>query len=134
MVIDDITLDGILSKNILSLEYEVQQCFEHEILVEAAASQTKAQQETLNELLNNARAYLQVEGNTVSMTLNFLNIPKGMEEYAEMLKSNSASFIQPYLKTMIEDTLSLDDAQDQIREQVKEWAISNLQSVLGGIS
>ena len=133
MVIDDITLGGILSKNVLSLEYEIQQYFEHEILVEAAASQTKAQQDSLRELLNGARAYLQVEGCSVSLSLNFLNIPKGMESYADMLQANSISVIQPVLREKLEDMLSLDDAQEEIREQVKTWAISQLRSSLGGM-
>jgi len=132
-IIDESTIAGILSKNILSMEYEIQQYFEHEILVEMSASKSKQQKENLEELLKNARSYLSVDGCIVSLSLQFLSIPKGVEDYAEMIKSNSTAFIDVRFRNMISEIMSLDEAQEAIRNQVKEYAINYLQDAIGGM-
>lgn len=134
MVIDTLTLSGLISNNLLSMEYEIQQHFEHQILAEMSASNTVKQQNGLKQLLENARAYLTCEGDTISMDLSFLNVPEGMEDYAEMIKSNSLMILEPRLQDMVTDVISLDDVQNKIREYVKEQVIQKIQGVLGGVS
>lgn len=133
MVIDDQVLSGIISNNILSLEYDVQQILEHQILVEASAAQTQAQRNGLEALYKSARAYLSCDGSEVSVSLTFLSIPEGMESYAEMVKGNAITVVQPYLKERLKDMLSLDDAQNVIRDEIKQWAVNQLQGFLGGV-
>lgn len=134
MAINEITLSGLISNNLLSMEYEIQQHFEHQILAEMSASRTSQQQSGLKQLLNNARAYLTCEGNNISLDLTFLDIPKGMEEYAETIKSNSIMVIEPRLNDMVTDTLNLSDVQEKLRDYVKGIVIEKLQGALGGVS
>lgn len=133
MVIDGQILSGVISNNILSLEYEVQQMLEHQILVEAGAAQTQAQKKGLEALYKSARAYLSCDGSKVSVSLTFLSIPEGMENYAEMIKGNAITVVQPYLGERLKDILSLDDAQNAIRDEIKQWAVNQLRGFLGGV-
>lgn len=134
MIIDDFTISGILSKHVLSMEYDLQQYFEHEILVEMSASRTEKQKESLEELLKYARTYLSADGNQISLEVEFVSVPKGMEDYADMIKSNSMAIMELRLKDMVSDALQFDDVQEAIREQVKTWAISKLKETMGGVS
>lgn len=134
MAIDEFVLSGLINNNILSMEYNVQQIFEHQIKIEAAASNTKYQQDILEKLLDGARAYLSCEGNQISVELNFLNIPKGAEDYAELIKSNSVSIIEPRLQDLVMETFSLDDVQEQLRSYIIEEASGTIQNAIGGSS
>lgn len=139
MVIDDFVLSGILNKHILSLEYEVQQALEHEIITEASASITTAQKNGLRELLNKARATMKVgkdneQGTFVSCLFSFLSVPEGMEEYAEMLKKNSSTMASKILQDRISEIIHFDDVQEEIRSYVKQWAIDQINFAVGGIS
>lgn len=133
-IISESTIAGILSKNVLSMEYEIQQYFEHEILVEISASKSKQQQEGLEKLLKNARTYLSVDGCSISLDLHFLSIPKGMEDYADMLKSNASTVIEIRLKDTVSEIMNLDETQEVIRNNVKDYVIDYLQNSLGGIT
>ena len=131
MDIDSSIVSGIISKNILSLEYEAQQMLENQIAVEASASKTKDQKDGLEELYKSARVYLSSEENEVYVSFSFLSIPKGMEDYADMIKSNAAMIIEPYIGDRIEDIFSLDEAQELIRNEIKQKIADELQNFLG---
>ena len=134
MVINDFILEGILNKHMLSIEYDVQQILEHEILVEASASRTAAQKDSLKDLFDKARATIRTEGTSVSCSLSFLSVPKGMEEYAEILKQNSMLIVSTVLKDKISELVHFDDVQEEIRNYVKQWAIDQIRSMVGGVS
>ena len=133
MVIDDFLLGAIINNNITSLEYEVQQILEHQILVEAAASHTETQMKYLKRLFDSARAYLKVEGSTISVDFTFLSVPSGMEAYADTIRSNSTVMVETIVKDRLKEVMSLDESQEVIREQVKQWVVEQLQNSLGGI-
>lgn len=134
MVINDLVLAGILDKHMLSMEYEIQQVLEREILVEVSASRSAAQKKSLKDLFDKARAIIRTEGTSVSCSLSFLSVPKGMEEYAEMLRQNSTMIVSTVLKDKISELIHLDDVQEEIRNYVKQWAIDQIQSAVGGVS
>ena len=133
MGIDDFILGAIIDNNLLSLEYDVQQILEHQILVEASASHTGTQMKYLKELFDRARAYLRRDGNSLSVELTFLSVPKGMEAYAETIRTNSLTMVQTIVKDRIEETMTLNESQEIIREQIQKWAVEELQNALGGI-
>ena len=134
MDIDEFILQAIINNNLLSLEYDIQQELEHQILTEASASRSLSQKESLRDLFNNARAYLKLDGSSLSVDLTFLSVPKGMEEYADIIKSNSYIRIQTILTDKLANVLTLDESQEIIRNYVQDWAIENLRNAIGGIS
>lgn len=134
MVMSDFFMEALINKNILSVEYEVQQMLESEIITEASACTTVKQKNVLKDVLDGAKAYLKVEGSAISIDLNFIYIPKGAEDYVDMLRSNASSKIKTIVKTKIMDMIALEDTESLIRDEIKTWAIEQLRSTIGGVS
>ena len=133
MAIDNYIITAILNNNILSMEYNAQQIFEHEIMTEMSASKTEAQKEGLQKLLENARVYLSVEGTSVLVDLVFLSVPKGFEEYADMLKANATTVIEVNLRDQLQESMTLDDSQKLIRDYMESYIKDHLQNLIGGM-
>ena len=133
MVIEDSLIQALILKNHLSLEYEIQQVLEHEIIAEASASTTVKQKNALKELLDRARANLKIDGSIISVELSFLSVPKGMEDYANMLKMNAVSKGLVILKNQLVNIFTLDDAEEYIRNHIKQYAIEQLRGSIGGV-
>ena len=128
-----IDLSQLLAGNALAIEYEVQYELQHQIMVEASAAKTQEQKNALQELLNKARVSVVYSHNTVSVDMYFLDTPKELESYAEMLQANASLVITPRVKELISDCLNMDEARDYVYDLVKDAAINQIRSALGGV-
>lgn len=116
-----------------TISFEVEQHLRNQVLTEMSASSTKAQQNSLSKLADGARANIEFYGDTISVDVYFVNIPKGMEDYAEMLKSNALSIIRVDLRETIRDCLNFSDVREKIFTSCRQMIISELSSKLGGV-
>ena len=130
----DWNLGYLLTGYLESIEYECQYEFNHQIIAEASAAQSEETKEKLQALLNNTRVRLDVNGNSLSVDLFYLNVPEGMEDYAEMLEENARIVTEIRVKDMVEDYLEFSDVREKIYGYVNELVVDHLRSAIGGVT
>ena len=128
-----IDLSQLLVGNMLAIEYEVQSIFQHEIMVEASAAKTREQKNSLQDLLSKARVVLDYDSTSVHVNLYFLEIPEGMENYADMIVTNASTVITPIIKETISDCLNMEDARNKVFDMVKNVVLEQVRDALGGV-
>ena len=74
--------------NTWSVQRSIEDIIRTECAVEASAAQSEEMQEKLSRLADGAYATVITTENTISISIDFADIPEGMEDYAEMIRAN----------------------------------------------
>lgn len=104
--------------------------------IEGNASNSEEQQKAASQLSKVARSKVTFSGPEISFYYYFLEIPKELEDYAELLISNANVQARYVFPEIIQDVISQPDCQERLMElispQLKEGIANILQNTIGG--
>ena len=101
-------------------ESMIQKIVNHQINVEASVAQTAKQKKILSVLRETARAEKKWDDNKLSVDVYFIGLPEEDESYADLVRDNSLTTLDPYLENIIYDVVDSPESQERLYNCITE--------------
>lgn len=127
-----IPLQEILEANKKDVENYIVNELEAQAAAEASMAKDNETQEKYYQMASSGYAVVTFNDTSVTMIGRYADIPKGFEESAATLESNTDVRMQALADQFFNDILNSDEVKNKIADYVKPIVIEEISNTLGG--